>query len=170
MLLSSEDSIWIELGIPLLFELSTCLLDLYYLSSFSKFMLRKVAGCVKCVFEMIRYSYRLHTIKKSCSALLCKHWQCFLHEMLTIVILIKRKIHGCESFSFQQISSILKIFLCQSFSFFFNFQPIFGIFTQFHAVFPCFLSVASHTSEYSHGLLIFLWWICWSDAFLNISL
>ena len=53
---------------------------------------------------------------------------------------------GCESSSFQLISLSLKIFLCQNFSFFFYFQPIFGIFTQFHLVFPCLLSVAFHTS------------------------
>ena len=53
---------------------------------------------------------------------------------------------GCESPSFELISSFLKMFLCQNFSFFFYFEPIFGIFTQFHAVFPCFLSVVSHTS------------------------
>ena len=52
---------------------------------------------------------------------------------------------GCESSSFQMISSFLKKFLCQNFSFFFDFQPSFGCFTQFHTVFPQFLSVASHT-------------------------
>ena len=41
-------------------------------------------------------------------------------------------------------------FLCQNCSFFFYFQPIFGIFTQFHAVSPLFLSVASHTSALSN--------------------
>ena len=55
---------------------------------------------------------------------------------------------GCECSSFWLITSFLKIFLCQIFSFFFYFQPISGIFTQFHTVFPpfFFLSVASHTS------------------------
>ena len=52
---------------------------------------------------------------------------------------------GCESSSFQLISSFLKNFMCQNFSFFFYFHPIFGIFTRFQAVFPRFLFVASHT-------------------------
>ena len=52
--------------------------------------------------------------------------------------------HGCESSSFQLISSFLTICLSQNFSFFY-FQPIFDIFTKFHTVFPCFLSVCSHT-------------------------
>ena len=43
-----------------------------------------------------------------------------------------------ESFSFQLTFSFLKIFICQNFSFFFYFQPNLAIFTQFHAVFPCF--------------------------------
>ena len=47
---------------------------------------------------------------------------------------------GCESSSFQLL------FLCQNFPFFSYFQPIFGILTQFHTVFPRFLSEASHTS------------------------
>ena len=47
------------------------------------------------------------------------------------------------------ISSFLKIFLCQNFSFFFYFKPIFGILPLFHGVFPCFLHVASHTSVLS---------------------
>ena len=56
---------------------------------------------------------------------------------------------ACESSSFQLISSFLKIFWCQNVSFFFSFQPIFGI----YAVFPCFLPVASHTSvETRHGI------------------
>ena len=54
---------------------------------------------------------------------------------------------GCESSSFQLISLFFENFLVlQNFNFFFYFQPIFGIFTQFHSVFPCFLLVASHTS------------------------
>ena len=57
-----------------------------------------------------------------------------------------RQNQGCESSSFQLIPSFLKIFFCQNLSFFFYFWPIFGSFTQFHAVFPCVLSVASHTS------------------------
>ena len=57
-------------------------------------------------------------------------------------------IQGCESSSFQLISSFLKIFLCQNSSFFFYFQPIFGIFPRFHAVFPRFLPVALHTSDW----------------------
>ena len=46
---------------------------------------------------------------------------------------------GCESSSFELIFSFLKIFLCQNFSFFFYFQPIFGILPGFHSVFPRFL-------------------------------
>ena len=53
---------------------------------------------------------------------------------------------GCESSSFQLISLFLKIFLCQNFSLFYYFQPIFGIFAQFHTVFSSFLYVVSHTS------------------------
>ena len=45
---------------------------------------------------------------------------------------------GCESSSFQLISSFLKIFLCQNFSFFFYFQPIFGILPNFRLFFPFF--------------------------------
>ena len=39
---------------------------------------------------------------------------------------------GVCSSSFQLISSFSKFFLCQNFSFFFYFQPIFVIFTRFH--------------------------------------
>ena len=45
------------------------------------------------------------------------------------------KIQGWETSSFQLISLFLTIFLCQNFSLFFYFQPIFGIFTQVHTVF-----------------------------------
>ena len=55
---------------------------------------------------------------------------------------------GVWEFLFQLISSFLKIFLCQNFSFFFYFQPIFGILPWFHSVFPRFLHVASHTPDW----------------------
>ena len=42
-------------------------------------------------------------------------------------------------------------------AFFFYFQPIFGIFTQFHAVFPHFWSVASHTSVDKKGKRVSFW-------------
>ena len=60
-------------------------------------------------------------------------------------------VQGCESSSFQLISSFLKIFWCQNFSLIFYFQPFFGILPWFHAVFPCFLPVASHTSGSGHA-------------------
>ena len=53
-------------------------------------------------------------------------------------------IQGCESSSFQLISSVLKIFLCQNFSFIFYFQPIFGILPWFHGVFLTFACGLSH--------------------------
>ena len=51
---------------------------------------------------------------------------------------------GCESSSSADFL-IFEHFLLQNFNFFLYFQPIFAIFTQFHTVFPHFLSVASHT-------------------------
>ena len=52
---------------------------------------------------------------------------------------------GCESSSFQLISSFLKTSLRQNFSFFFCFRLLQGIFTQFHTVFSHFVSVATYT-------------------------
>ena len=69
----------------------------------------------------------------------------------------KRSIHlcfqGCESSSFQLISSFLKIFLCQNFRFFFYFQPICGILPNF-MLFPFFVCVASHTFVFCIGSLL----------------
>ena len=65
-----------------------------------------------------------------------------LKELRVKVKTIKKKIvmflQGCESSSFQLNSSYLEVFLCQNFSFCLYFQPVFGIFTQFHDVFPHF--------------------------------
>ena len=70
---------------------------------------------------------------------------CFRKQHCFSQLLKRTSIQGCESSSFQLISSFLEIFLCQNFTFFFYFQPIFGIFIQFQVVFPRFLSVTSHT-------------------------
>ena len=61
---------------------------------------------------------------------------------------------GCESSSFQLISSFLKIFLCQNFSFFFYFQPIFW---HFYPISRCFS--LSFVCGLSH-----LWCIWWTVA------
>ena len=62
MLLSSEDSIRIELGILLSSGPSTCL-NSNKLFLFSIIMMGKAAGAGKCAFEMIFCCYRLHTTK-----------------------------------------------------------------------------------------------------------
>ena len=54
---------------------------------------------------------------------------------------------GCESSSFSADFLIFENSLVPKFQLFLWFQPIFVIFTQFHAVFPCFLPVASHIPE-----------------------
>ena len=46
---------------------------------------------------------------------------------------------GCESSPFQLISLFLKILLCQNFSFFFHFQPIFWHFYPISCCFSLFL-------------------------------
>ena len=64
-------------------------------------------------------------------------------------------IRGVRVSSFQLISLFLNIFLCQNFSFFVSFQPIFGSFTQFHTVFRRFFEpltppryILSHFSSF----------------------
>ena len=64
MLLSSEDSICIELGILLSSEPPT-FLNSNKLFFFSIFMMRKAAGAGKCAFEMISCSYRLQKTKQN---------------------------------------------------------------------------------------------------------
>ena len=58
---------------------------------------------------------------------------------------------GCEGSSFPLISLFVKNYFEHSLfsSVFFYFQPSFAIFTQFHAVFPCFSSVVPHTPDIS---------------------
>ena len=63
MLLSSEDSIHIELGTLLSSGPATCL-NSNKLFLFCIIMMRKAAGAGKCAFEMICCSYRFQATKK----------------------------------------------------------------------------------------------------------
>ena len=66
------------------------------------------------------------------------YWRSTTQSYFIIFFLLQ----GCESSSFLLISSFLKIFFCQNFSFFLLFS---AYFCHCYPIFPCLSFVASHT-------------------------